>query len=65
MSKADEAALADSFKYGSGPFEAPVQGWAPLGADPYGIYPAAVEPEPEVSSPSSKTPAESAPKKES
>jgi hypothetical protein len=49
MSKAEDEALADSFKYGSGPFTAPVQGYAPLGSDPYGIYPVLEDPTPKKS----------------
>lgn len=65
MSKADEAALADSLKYGSGPFTFN-QGNAPLSADPYGVYPAVVVEVEEVpSAKSEKSASEPASKKES
>lgn len=59
MTKAEDEALAHSYKYGSGPVVS-VWGHAPLSADPYGIYPGSVEPDSK-----STKPAESANKKES
>jgi hypothetical protein len=59
MSKAEDEALEHSFKYGSGPF-VHNQGYAPLGTDPYGIYPAVEDP-----TPKSAKSAEPATKKES
>ena len=53
MTKAEDQALADSLKFGSGPYTHN-QGHAPLSADPFGIYPGAetelAEPAPEKES---------------